>query len=268
MRPDSRRGLTMLEVLVASVILVAVVVMVFMVMSGASNQTATETAHMAMKEKAAKLLEEIAAELRMAKADTITFVGAPIPNTTFPDTTNNNVATPINPLGVFNPAISPNAKCPQVVPIAANYQRYEGITFRTMPTDSMKTVGVNKVPVNDFDFNSRKPVYSRTVVYQSDVEQLEAGQVAESVVPDGIDNNGNVLVDERRLMKQEYKNNPAPATLPDPRPIARNLRAIAFELPNAPAVPERVIIHVVFQDLDAKGKLIWYYTTTAVTTRN
>ena len=39
MRPDSRRGLTMLEVLVAAVILVAIVAMVFMIMSSASNQT-------------------------------------------------------------------------------------------------------------------------------------------------------------------------------------------------------------------------------------
>jgi hypothetical protein len=258
----------MLEVLVATVILVAVVAMVFVIMSGASNQTTTETAQMVMQEKAAKLLEEIAAELRMAKADTILPVGPAIPNTTFLDAANNNVVTPINPLGVFVPPISPSAKCPQVVPIAPNYQRYEGITFKTMPTDSMKTVGVNKVPVNDFDFNSRKPVYSRTLVYQAAIEPADfTGGVQETI--DGVDSNRNVLIDERQLTRQEYLNFPAaPVPLPAATPIARNLRAIAFELPNAPTVPERVIIHVVFQDQDAKGKLIWYYTTTTVTTRN
>jgi len=274
MRPDSRRGLTLLEILVAGVILVAIVAMVFMIMSSASNQTTTETAHMVMQEKAAKLLEEIAAELRMAKADTIQPVGLPIPNTTFLDAANNNAVTPINPLSGpdFDVPVLANAKCPLTTTplkgrIAANYKRYEGITFKTMPTDSMKTVGVNQVPVNDFDFNTRKPVYSRTVVYQAALEPADyTGGVQEIV--DGVDGNRNVLIDERQLTRQEYKNNPAPVPLPMATPIARNLRAIAFELPDAPAIPERVILHVMFQDLDAKGKLIWYYTTTTVTTRN
>jgi hypothetical protein len=269
MRPDSRRGLTMLEVLVASVILVAVVAMVFVIMSSASNQTTSETASMVMQEKAAKLLEEIAAELRMAKADTIQPVGTAIDNKTFLDAANNNAVTPVNPLSGpdYMNAVLPNAKCPVVPKVALNHKRFEGITFKTMPTDSMKTVGVNKVPVNDFDFTTRKPVYSRTVVYQAVLEPADyTGGVLETV--DGVDSNRNVLVDERQLTRQEYKNNPAPATLPTPTPIARNLRGIAFELPDAPTVPERVIIHVMFQDVDAKGKLIWYYTTTTVTTRN
>jgi hypothetical protein len=273
MRLRSRRGLTMLEVVVATVILVAIVGMVFVVMSGASNQTTKETANMMMQEKAAKLLEEIAAELRMAKADTIQPVGAPIPNITFVDAAINQ-ATPINPVSgpPFDTVVSTSARTPLhsgSPALAPNYKRYEGITFKTMPTDSMKTVGVNKVPVNDFDFVSKKPVYSRTVVYQVAPELPNAGATAEDVVtPDGKDNNQNVLIDERRLMRQEYRNNPAPAPLPAATAIARNLRAVAFELPDAPTVPERVILHVVFQDVDVKGQLIWYYTTTSVTTRN
>ena len=269
MRPDSRRGLTLLEILVATVILVAVIAMVFVIMSSASNQTTTETAAMVMQEKAAKLLEEIAAELRMAKADTIQPVGAEIDKSTFADAANNNAVTPVNPLSGpdYTNAVLPNAKCPVVPKVAVNHKRYEGVTFKTMPTDSMKTVGANKVPVNDFDFATKKPVYSRTVVYQSAVEAADyTGGVQETV--DGVDGNKNVLIDERQLTRQEFKNNPAPATLPTPTPIARNRRGIAFELPDAPTVPERVIIHVMFQDVDAKGKLIWYYTTTSVTTRN
>jgi hypothetical protein len=277
-RPVSRRGLTMLEVLVATVILVAVVTMVFVIMSGASNQTTTETAHMVMQEKAAKLLEEIASELRMAKADEIQGID-PIDNGTFLDATNNNVPTPVNPLSgpPYTPdTVPPNARSPLhsgSTRVTPTYKRYEGISFKTMPTDSMRTVGVNKVPVNDFDFTTKKPVYSRSVVYKSDWELRDyTGQDPELLDnlgrPDGKDNNKNGLIDERRLMRQEYKNNPPPPILPDATPIARNLRAIAFELPELPAIPERVIIHVMLQDLDHKGKLIWYYTTTTVSIRN
>jgi hypothetical protein len=49
--------------------------------------------------------------------------------------------------------------------------------------------------------------------------------------------------------------------------VAVNLRGLAFEIPTA-APMTKVIIHVMFQSTDSKGKLIWYYTNSTVALRN
>jgi len=285
----------MLEVLVAAVILVAVVTMVMVIMSSASNRTTTETANLVMQAKATKLIDEISAELRMAKADTIVPIGPdlnlpvgpdPISNDTFQDPTNDNAVTPINPLSGpdFADFVSARARCPlnsepeSVTPpkppkgkVQAGHARYPGIRFNTMVTDSMKIItdkDGKKVlsPVSELDFNTKKPLYNRTVVYESVLEPADyQGGIQEAI--DGIDNNRNGLIDERMLTRQEYRNNPAPNPLPDPTPIARNLRGVAFELPTTGA-PHQVIIHVMFQDVDSKGKVLWYHTSTSVSVRN
>lgn len=281
MKKAKRRGLTMLEVMIASIILVFIVGIAFMVISGATTQATNDSANMVMQEKANKLIADITAELRMADSTSISAypstTAALIANSTFTDTTNGNANTPVDPLSgpPYASTVLSKAKCPTVPTVTTNYSRYYQIKFNTQVTDSGKMVGSTATPVNTFDFNNTKPSYTRTVRYTQDMDidpyaGMPAAKSERSVTNgypagDGKDNNGNGLIDERVLWKEEFI---SPATSGTAKRIAYNLRSVAFEIPTAGPPVTRVIIHVMFQDVDSKGKNIWYYTNSTVTVRN
>lgn len=76
-----RRGLTLLEVLVASVIMSALAAIVFLVLQRSTDTYSNESVHLSLEEQGREVLAQIARDLRDSSAATMTTGDVPVPVT-------------------------------------------------------------------------------------------------------------------------------------------------------------------------------------------
>lgn len=205
--PRRLAGLTMLEVLIASLILVAIVAMSSWLVWQASDNVATAEAALKLENQAREVLELFTQELRQSKMTTIRKVdrnSISVSPTAFyppgnPPVPGNNALTTPNP--------------PVSTPLA--YQPFDAIRFR-LPGPSMDLTKKNanfNASSSNFDMKkfstNQDSAWTYEVMYWWEIDNSNLksegnpGTGPNGFAPNGIDDNGNGLIDEGVIKKIE-----------------------------------------------------------------
>lgn len=183
-------GLTMLEVIIAAVLLSAVMAMTFAIMSSSSDQVAAAQVALELEERAREVLNQITKDLRQSSSSKILAGGGgttPALTKKADTSTDSPPTPPTAPLAEeFNISVSPNN-------VWMTYP-YTDISIR-MPQEA------NDPAWSPTTFASTPEAYwTRRSRYEL---VMDMGEEAIGH-PNGVDDNANGLVDEQAIKKYEY----------------------------------------------------------------
>jgi hypothetical protein len=215
---SARAGLTMIEVVVAAIILTAIVAMSSYLVWSSSRAVASSEAGLQLENTAREALDIMVQELRQAKRTGISSVNLVTLRTDpqFGNLHNRTVGDP--KLGI---AVSP---CPEDTD-------FDGIRFELVD------------PRNTFNVNDFKNSQERTYIIQYwfqveyDEQQLPAGVGAgpNGRLPNLVDDNRTGVVDEGTIMKMETTFAPDRVTIEERKTstVLRNVKRLRFRVPSA-----------------------------------
>jgi hypothetical protein len=212
-----RAGLSLLEVAIASILLVVIFGVTFALLMSSSEHAAAEEAQVQLEYRAREVINQIAADLRQTTWDKVTVGGGgvaltpvkpsagalliegpsepdplPPPPTgsryyQYPDLTRSSVAPPVGLAAGKNLTYNPTYTKWMQFP-------YTDIQFRMLGVDNAGwTIATYKSAPNSY--------WTRRVRYQLAMDIGEDG--GSPPHPDGIDNNNNELIDESIIIKTE-----------------------------------------------------------------
>jgi len=217
----AQAGMTMLEVVIASIILVAVVIMVFMLLFSASNEQSDQQTVVHMDNQILEVLNRIAADLRNS-GGTFSFLDP----STAADTA---VASAVFPTGLdsfYDDTATPK------YPGLMNYHTSLSFGINT----GFQIVG--KAGVATFN--------ATTVRY---FWRYAFGETADN----NLDDNSDGLIDEGDIVREETTGGVTTSSV-----LCRNVarRGLVFQFPNQSNPPSTVIISMKLLGRDRKGVVI------------
>jgi len=217
MRKNGRGGYTLLEVVIASAILIAVCFMVFMLLFTSSSQGATQQTKVAMDAKVLEVINIIAEDIRNSGGNYSTLDAGGV----------DTYLQGNPPLAVADTFYNPN------VPAADPTQRRYSLTMGQYSGFSSAT-------------KQGQALYANTVRYY--------WKPAFGEIPDnGKDDNGDGLVDEGVIIREQTVGGVmTPSTIC--RNVSP--RGLAFEFVQGKNPPFSIKIFVELMGLDSKGKLM------------
>lgn len=207
MAPRARRaiaGLTMIEVLVATVILSAVVAMSSWLVWSASDHVSTAEIELQLENQAREAVQVIAKELRQSRIETVIKLD---PASIKPDASNMASVTP------------PGLKDSVTIPNPKPGEAFNAIRFR-VPGNTMDLTTLNayydptdKTKQNNFNMQkfktSEDSAWTYEIMYYWEIDNTHIrnegvlGSGPNGYIPNGVDDNGNGLVDEGLVRKIE-----------------------------------------------------------------
>jgi len=217
MKKNRRSGVTLLEIAIASILLVIIFGIVFALLMSSSDHAASQEAEVELENRAREVINQIAAELRQTTWDKVLVGGGgvalaqvkPAAGASLIEGPSEPDPLPAPPVGsrfyqypdanrslVAPPSGLPAGKNLKYNPTYAQWMEfpYSDIQFRMLGVDNAGwSVSKFKSDPNSY--------WTRRVRYQLAMDAGEDGLTPSR--PDGIDNNKNELVDESILLKTE-----------------------------------------------------------------
>lgn len=219
-KSSARSGMTMLEVVIASVILICVVGVVFLLLFGASNEQATQQTMVHMDEQILQVLNRIAEEIRNG-GGTFSFLDSGGADTAVP--------LAVHPNGFdsfYDDTVTPK------YPLLMNYHTSLSFGINT----GFTIVGKNGIA----NFNTTTVRFFWRYAF---------GEAADNQA----DDNSDGFVDEGDIVREETTAGVTTSTV-----ICRNVarRGLVFQFPNQDNPPKAVIISMCLLGKDRKGNVM------------